>query len=361
MSFAAVKTIDLSIYDRVIVTSDLHGDKDGFLQFLAQVDFKSGDALVIVGDILEKGSQSLPLLRYILALSKEYPVFICAGNNDTLFQDWQTPDVQDEDMHWYLNSRSHSIFIEMAQELQLPYDTIDAVSHLKEVIYSQYPEEINFLGNLPHILDSELAVFVHAGLQPGSLYEQDIDYCLTVPAFGNQSHIFDKPVIVGHWPSSNYSDNIIQTSCVFHPSNVISIDGGNSMKAWRQINYLIYHRPAKSWKAYACDTLPQIEILQDQKAPEHFYTLLFPNTEVIVKKCTDTRSLCDVPYLNQSLWFDNDQIYSYKRRQYVYDRTTYTLPLKAGDIVSLCKETKEGLLVKKDGIVGLYTGPYKKR
>ena len=55
---------------RVLVISDIHGNLPFFQGLLKQVCFCKDDILILLGDMLEKGKQSLELLRYIMELEK---------------------------------------------------------------------------------------------------------------------------------------------------------------------------------------------------------------------------------------------------------------------------------------------------
>lgn len=89
---AVVAYADLNQYERTIVTSDIHGDHEGFLRMLRQVDFSSQDALVIVGDI-------------------------------------------DEASYQYMNACENLTLREMAQELGMGWQTLDEVRALKKAIF----------------------------------------------------------------------------------------------------------------------------------------------------------------------------------------------------------------------------------
>lgn len=54
----------------------------------------------------------------------------------------------------------------------------------------------------------------------------------------------------------------------------------------------------------------------------------------------------------------NSSIYNYKSKTYCSDFTTYHLPVKSGEIVSYCGEINDGILIKRNGIVGKYLGNY---
>ena len=51
---------------RIIAVSDVHGNLDFFRGLMDQVGLTPSDILVLVGDLLEKGPDSLALLRYVM-------------------------------------------------------------------------------------------------------------------------------------------------------------------------------------------------------------------------------------------------------------------------------------------------------
>lgn len=371
-NYAPIVSIDFSHYKRVIAVSDIHGDVDGFKAVLGKIDFSSSDALVIVGDILEKGPKSLAVLHEVINLMKYGNVYMVTGNNDVIFEEWYTGQVTAEQVHWYMHTRENSILIEMAKELGMPYETTEEIAELKDAIQKHYIEELSFLYSLPYIIDSEIATFVHAGLKPGDLHEQDKDYCLTAKEFGTQRFLqnpedkdaepkyyrFEKPVVVGHWPTSNYRETIININPYYNDvTNIYSIDGGNSMKKWRQITYLIFEKDGTITSGYY-DALPKIKILENQAATENPMSATFPNTMVEIKEKGEKESLCYLPCINQELMVANSSIYTYKGKKYRSDFTTYYLEVCADEIVSLCRVWGDEVLIKKEGIVGKYAGKY---
>ena len=50
---------------RIIAISDIHGNLPFFENLLRKIEFSPKDILVLLGDILEKGAQSLELARYV--------------------------------------------------------------------------------------------------------------------------------------------------------------------------------------------------------------------------------------------------------------------------------------------------------
>ncbi|MGN1344295.1 MAG: metallophosphoesterase [Traorella sp.] len=357
--YARLKKVSFNQYSRILVMSDLHGDDEGFQQALQELAFCSSDALVIVGDILEKGPQSLKLLQEIMNYSKQGNVYIVAGNNDVIFEEWKNDEISLEDVKWYMHSRENSILIEMANHLHLNYETLEDIQLLKETIFKEYQNEIHFLSEIPEIIESETTIFVHAGIENKPLDKQDVNTCLTAWEFAKTNDYFEKMVVVGHWPASNYCEDIICVNPYYNPSNnIISIDGGNSMKSWQQINVLIFEKGQMEIKAI--DRCPKIKLLEEQEASKDALSLIFPHTELTIKEKKEKESLCYLPYVNKEMMIQNNQIYEYKGKTYCYDFTTYCLGVKKGEIVSYCEELDDSILIKRNGIVGKYYGTYEK-
>ena len=67
---------------RVVAVSDVHGNLPFLKGILEQVRFTPADVLIIVGDLLEKGRDSLAVLRFVLELQKTHTVYPLCGNCD---------------------------------------------------------------------------------------------------------------------------------------------------------------------------------------------------------------------------------------------------------------------------------------
>ena len=67
---------------RILVVSDIHGNLPYLKGLLQKAAFSAGDELIINGDVLEKGPDSLGTLRYIMDLSRRGNVHTVCGNCD---------------------------------------------------------------------------------------------------------------------------------------------------------------------------------------------------------------------------------------------------------------------------------------
>ena len=69
---------------RTIVISDIHGHRAWLEKLLKKVDFSEKDILIIVGDMIEKGPESLNTIRYIMELCEKYTVYPMMGKRGPL-------------------------------------------------------------------------------------------------------------------------------------------------------------------------------------------------------------------------------------------------------------------------------------
>ena len=64
---------------RIIAVSDIHGNLPFFRALMDKIALTPEDILVLVGDILEKGQESLALLRHVMAPAAPTPSIPCAA------------------------------------------------------------------------------------------------------------------------------------------------------------------------------------------------------------------------------------------------------------------------------------------
>jgi len=220
---------------RIIVVSDIHGDLTTFKELLDKCEYnEEEDYLIILGDFLEKGKEILDTIHYVMELSANDRVYVLKGNCDRAIEYCSNDDGL-EDGLGYIKRMKNNIFVEKAKELGIE---INEPEDLKEVV-SNLQEEREFIDKLPLVLVSDRLVFVHAGIKTLD-EETDKKFLLSTKMFGNDSHNLQQYVIVGHFPVSNYCSKIFRLTPNFDMNKkIISIDGGNNMKTFGQLNALI--------------------------------------------------------------------------------------------------------------------------
>ena len=148
---------------RILAVSDIHGNRAFFRGLLEKAAFSSRDILVLVGDILEKGPDSLGLLRDILELSQDHTILPVCGNCDGLVLRFFEDDLWDQGFfRVYLPAHPESILRQMAREAG--FDRWDDLPRLRECLRRTFPWVWDWLRSLPTILESEHLVFVHGGV-----------------------------------------------------------------------------------------------------------------------------------------------------------------------------------------------------
>ena len=85
---ATVKRLTFPEGRRVLAISDIHGNLPFLKGVLAAAHYGPDDILVLVGDLVEKGPDSLTTLRFIMELAEWNTVYGLRGNCDNLVSEF---------------------------------------------------------------------------------------------------------------------------------------------------------------------------------------------------------------------------------------------------------------------------------
>ena len=371
---------------RVIAVSDIHGNLPFLKGILEKVRFTPEDVLVIVGDLLEKGRDSLATLRYVLELRKTHTVYTLCGNCDyidRMFLEGGKPDdafsIQmnrrngapadyasvDEELWPILSEfwQERSVLMQMAAEVGVVPRHMDDLPALRAALLEHFPEETGFLLGMPHILEAGNFIFVHGGVPREDRLEELTAYgCMKNDDFMGQGHSFRKWVVVGHWPVTLYDPRIQRSAPLIDDErHIASIDGGCVLKLDGQLNALIIPDVFGEEMDYTWyDGLPAAVALDPQEPSADPLNIRWSDSlvEVLEEEGDCVRVLH--PATGRTMWLPLDFI-SVRRdgRIHTEGASDYALPVAPGDRLSLVRQTRRGLLVKKDGITGWYYGRIK--
>ena len=81
---ARIQNLNIEPGRRILVISDIHANIPYFEGVLKLAQFSDDDILIIDGDFLEKGPESLKTLRVIMGMAEKENVHVICGNCD----DW---------------------------------------------------------------------------------------------------------------------------------------------------------------------------------------------------------------------------------------------------------------------------------
>ena len=346
---------------RILVVSDIHGNVPYFEGVLRRAGFSDRDELIIDGDFLEKGEESLRMLRILMELQRLGNTHVLCGNCDDWYDifrpDWDPR--ADEQVLQYLLSRKRGLMWDMCNAAGMdPFEMTDFTAAKQELLRA-FPAEWAFLRDLPHALETDRFVFVHAGMRPDKpLREHRVDELVKVDHFLTLGRRFDRWVIVGHWPVVLYGkDRVCANPIIDREKHIVSIDGGCVLKDDGQLNCLIIpHRDSEEFSFVSFDPFPERTVLDDQEEGGRSYYIRWGDSTVQVlqrgnefSRCRHLRTGYEMDILTRYLFTDNPITDC-------NDCTDYVLPLREGDRVRVVEESSRGFFVKHKGVSGWYRG-----
>ena len=357
---ARIESLALPPGRRILVMSDIHGNLPYFEGLLEQVSFCAEDVLILDGDLLEKGAQSLALLRRAMALSRTGNVHTVCGNCDGWARIFDhRRDREDGHFLSYVQYKRSGLLWDMCRELGIDPLAVRDFTPVKWRLFEAFREELAWLGALPDAIETERFVFAHAGMTPGKpLREHTRDELSRIDRFLDREMRFDKWLVVGHYPVVLYGeDRVCANPIVDREKRVACIDGGCVLKDDGQLNALIIpDRESEDFSFAAYDPFPERTALRDQAGSPRSYYIRWGDSTVRVlergaefSRCRHLRTGYEMDILTKYLFTDETVTDC-------NDCTDYVLPLRAGDRVRVVEETSRGYFVKHRGTSGWYFG-----
>lgn len=342
---------------RAIVISDIHANLHAFKKLLHKVNFTKDDVLILLGDIVEKGPQSLATLRYVMKLKEEYTVYPVCGNCDAISLEINR-DQRNEDLLKYINIKHHTLVGEMCREAGIEISRDLDMLAVKIELRKRYEKELAFIASMPHVLELNEYVFAHAAMKPDGLAAMKPSQVMKADGFMNMGYHFTKYHVVGHWPTVLYCKKIPECNPRIDKENkIISIDGANVLMKDGQLNALLIPDLNEEEFTYTyVDSLRKAKILNTQEVGEDSFYISWNDAKVNPLRREKEFTYCEHISSGKKMWIPNSYLSERKGECYAEDITDYQLPLVFGDIVSVTEETNRGYIVKKNGVCGWYYG-----
>ena len=358
---ARTERLELPPDRRILVVSDIHANLPYFEGVLRRARFSRRDELIIDGDFLEKGAQSLKTLQVVMELCKMGNVHAVCGNCDD-WADMYSPDTDergDEHILHYVMWKKSGLIWDMCNAAGIdPFD-IDSFGAVKEDIRKAFPEEWKFLSRIPHAIETEKFIFAHAAMVPGKPLEQHtVNELVRCDSLMTKDRSYSKWLIVGHYPVVLYgSDRVCANPVVDRNRKIVSIDGGCVLKDDGQLNCLIIpNKYSEDFGFKAYDSFPERTVLNPQRESEKSYYIRWGDSRVQVlergeefSRCRHVRTGYEMDILTKYL-FTGDEFTDCN------DCTDYVLPLQPGDRVKVVESCSRGYFVKHRGVSGWYYG-----
>lgn len=349
---------------RVLVTSDIHGHANHLARLLEQARFAADDILVIVGDLLERGTENLQVVRDVMQLSHTHTVYTLLGNVD----EWALDKVLSldaeglmRDMEAFLAHYGGSFIHDLARELGMEVSPTMDLEAFRAGVRRHFAPEYAFMEGLPTILQTPEYTFVHGGIPEGpvdALEGQPARMLTKRDAFMDEGLTMDRWTIVGHWPVCLYAGETMQFSPIINAAQrIIAIDGGCGVKPEGQLNLLMLQDGRIEWSSY--DDLPKRVALDAQAAanPGHHITYMNGDVDILAHE----NGLTQVRHrpTGHVMWVPDVQLFTGQDGTVrCSDISDYRLPVSPGDTLTILWETARGTVCKKDGVEGWYRGRF---
>ncbi len=363
---------------RLLVTSDVHGHLDHLVQLLRKMEYDGNDILVIVGDLIDKGPESLRTVQYVMDLCRRHPVYVSMGNVDIarvqkIYDD--SPGAEErfvEYLQWMEQYWKGSMCQEMLVDLGVSVRqvTVENAPEYMRMIREQFREELDFLRSRPTILTAGRFLFVHGGVptdEPDALEGTEAYPLLKNDAFWEQGYHFDHyTVVTGHWPVWIYrSDREDGCPLLDRERNIFCIDGGCGLKRAGQLNGLLLSDcfaddPDVSWTSH--DQFPLFTALEPRAGMPARVHINYYDSEVELLeepgemdggvgkiRRRGSGEILEVPLDWVRRWSDG--------KLHCENYCDSILPVEAGDRLSLIYRAGNRSYVKKQGQAGWYDGP----
>ena len=187
----------------VYVMSDLHGNYDGFMSILKQLNFSEKDELYIDGDVVERGRDGIKILQYMMMQPNIYPII---GNHEyALMQvlDFVTQEITEDSISKIDEKTLQNIIEYQNIGGQVTLDEFHKLSKEEQQDIMDYLEEFTAYEEIT--VSGKSFVIIHAGFINFNLNRRLDDYQLYELIFKapdyEKVYFKDKYLVTGHLPT----------------------------------------------------------------------------------------------------------------------------------------------------------------
>lgn len=154
--------------NKVFAVSDIHGHAHEFDALLTNHWNADNEQLVVMGDLVDRGPDSLRVVQKCMELKEKYGAVILMGNHEELFLDWLEDPATESNFYFDVGGAA-TVDSFLQERVSHKYDSVFLANRVKQ----DFQKEISFLKTLPSYFEWNNYVFVHAGV---NLYTYDWRY-----------------------------------------------------------------------------------------------------------------------------------------------------------------------------------------
>lgn len=339
-----VLKLNLDYSKRILCVSDIHGGYDLLDTNLKKVNYNPElDYLILLGDVINRGENSLDSINYIIELCKKKNVYMIKGNHEEDF--YNRNDLQRDLIKMYVTKKT-SLLYDLLKDIDSTNMDEDEIF---DYAYKHYTYIFDFINELPDMIETEKYIFVHSAyFDTNSVHTvvRTADYL----KYNYKSK--DKWIIVGHYPSANYPElTDTKFNCnplILKENKICLIDGGKGTKDFGQVNLLTIYN--NEFSSIYTDWFKHVEVISDQ---DEMGSVSITYKDPYVRVIEDHGEFLLCEYHGKEVELEKRLVYLDKNDEYnARNSTNWFLKLKKGDIVSLIYKGEKVSQIKKDGIIG---------
>lgn len=233
--------VDISKYENIYVTSDIHGHYEEFMALLDKIRFSENDLLIVNGDCIDRGYDNLSILDYCFTTEN---VVLLMGNHEHMLTSMISGDY-DMFENWTIYNGGNKTYSEL--------------QNLKVENKNEFNKTLSMVNDLPHYIELDINdnkyLIVHAGVRATN-FSPKIDELMAIQgkqamwvrgSFLKSKYKTPFTVIFGHTPTfiidyeinNNYPTYYLKKSYdgakvleeakkskIWHGTNKIGIDCG---------------------------------------------------------------------------------------------------------------------------------------
>lgn len=271
---------------RLIAISDIHGHLSLFDKLLGRIALTPRDTLIVVGDMCERGNESLGMIRRAMELRARGNAHFMMGNVDinslsaATGKGHFTCAQSLSFLRRMFEGCGCTLFHEMCAELGMDagkaLEGETELARAQQEICGAFRSELEFMASLPTFITAGQYAFVHGGA-PSCDFDRyaglDAWPFLKRDAFIDSGTVMDRYTIVGHWPAALYrSHGMSNAPYIERRQRIIDIDGGVGIRKMAQLNALILPAQGEDFSWLSVDECRRYRALDAQQCrPDTIY------------------------------------------------------------------------------------------
>ncbi len=152
---------------KYFIISDIHSHYDSMIKALSEKQYDEHNTkhhLIVIGDLFDRGKQSVKVLECLYRLNTEKKATIILGNHDAFLLDFLDKDFKKVGFNIQYNGFGKTL--EQLSNNEIDVDNLEKTYNL---INNRFPYLHKWIKSFPYFLELGDYIFVHGGIDGGKL------------------------------------------------------------------------------------------------------------------------------------------------------------------------------------------------